>query len=655
MKKYLGKTWAKVLAMIILILAVLMTLSGAFLLFISTELGEEGLKKNFYTVCCDTYSAWLFSQEGGITKDPALLEGGNMQYAIAECEDGDPHKLDMSNPDVFLYKSPGYSDYMGFFMGYDGFNYSFRTDSFINAWLYGVRIDDERHISSSVEDKYYVVFYNVRDPLLNADQYSDLFTEAKTCADTIIHISHHGSVPLMIGGVILSILCFFWLLKSAGRRAEDDQIHTRMADRIPYGLYLSGVFILEGMGLALGYECIREAGFASGYIVYTVIFGSMGLAIMAGMIIMGMLFIMSTAVRIKSKTFIRYTVCHYLKKGFIKFRNAVNVHTSLMVKSIVLISILTLLQLFVIIVTEFDLALEVFAFFVYKCVEIPVFIYIIYQFAKILRGTKAIAEGNADTVIDTHRMFWDMKGHAEDINNIGSGIGAAVEARMKSERMKTELITNVSHDIKTPLTSIINYVDLLEKEQLESEKAREYVEVLSRQSARLKKLIGDLMDASKASTGNIEMHMEPCDLSVILTQAMGEFEERLSDSNLELVMTKPEASLFAMADGRQLWRVFENLLSNICKYAMPGTRVYADLKTDGEDALIILKNISASPLNFSGDELTERFVRGDTSRSTEGSGLGLSISESLCRLMNGKLQIDIDGDLFKVTVRMKKL
>ena len=158
MKKYLGKTWAKVLVMIILILAVLITLAGAFLLYISTELGEEGLKKNFYTVCCDTYAAWLFSQEGGITADPALMEGGNMQYAIAECEDGDPHKIDMSNPDVFLYRSPGYSDYMGFFMGYDGFHYSFRTDSFINAWLYGVRLDEERHISSSVKDKYLKVY-----------------------------------------------------------------------------------------------------------------------------------------------------------------------------------------------------------------------------------------------------------------------------------------------------------------------------------------------------------------------------------------------------------------------------------------------------------------------------------------------------------------
>ena len=179
--------------------------------------------------------------------------------------------------------------------------------------------------------------------------------------------------------------------------------------------------------------------------------------------------------------------------------------------------------------------------------------------------------------------------------------------------------------------------------------------VLARQSARLKKLVGDLLDASKASTGNIEMHMEPCDLNVIMTQALGEFEERLAGASLNLVTARPETSVFIKADGRQLWRVFENLLSNICKYAMPGTRVYADLHTDAEAAEVVFKNISEFPLNFSGDELTERFVRGDTSRSTEGSGLGLSIAESLCRLMNGRMQIDIDGDLFKVSLRFPLL
>ena len=227
----------------------------------------------------------------------------------------------------------------------------------------------------------------------------------------------------------------------------------------------------------------------------------------------------------------------------------------------------------------------------------------------------------------------------------------AVEERMKSERLKTELITNVSHDIKTPLTSIINYTDLLTKEEPESPVVREYVEVLSRQSERLKKLIQDLIEASKASTGSLELTWEDCDVSVILAQAAAEFEDKLQQKDLTLKVTQPEKRIVIRADGRYLWRVFENLLSNIGKYAMEGTRVYIDVTCDQQEVYIDFKNISRDPLNISGDELLERFVRGDTSRSTEGSGLGLSIADSLVALMGGRMKLEIDGDLFKVKLQ----
>ena len=267
---------------------------------------------------------------------------------------------------------------------------------------------------------------------------------------------------------------------------------------------------------------------------------------------------------------------------------------------------------------------------------------------RIKKGTEEIAKGNLYKKINTKYMFLDIKDHAININNINDGIAKAVEERMKSERFKTELITNVSHDIKTPLTSIINYVDLLEKEEIENETAKEYIGVLSRQSARLKKLIEDLLEASKASTGNVNVNLTQLELGILLSQALGEYDEKFSKSNLQVVLNKTDDLLPVMADNRHIWRVFDNILNNISKYAQPNTRVYIDVKRNVKMAEISFRNISKDPLNISGDELMERFVRGDSSRNTEGSGLGLSIAKSLTEVQKGKLDIQIDGDLFKV-------
>ena len=246
-------------------------------------------------------------------------------------------------------------------------------------------------------------------------------------------------------------------------------------------------------------------------------------------------------------------------------------------------------------------------------------------------------------------MFLDFKAHGEDLNRIGEGLSLAVEDRLKSERMKTELITNVSHDLKTPLTSIVNYVDLLKKEELTGT-AGEYVEVLDRQSARLKKLTEDLVEASKASTGNLHVTLESVDLGEFLDQAQAEYSARLVTADLQAVAEEPEKKLLARSDGRYLWRIMDNLLGNVCKYAMPHTRVYLSARKEGEYAVLSVKNISRERLNISADELMERFVRGDSSRNTEGSGLGLSIAQSLAALMGGRLELTVDGDLFKAEV-----
>lgn len=274
---------------------------------------------------------------------------------------------------------------------------------------------------------------------------------------------------------------------------------------------------------------------------------------------------------------------------------------------------------------------------------------------KLQQGGENLAKGDFSHPITLSRgALPELKRHAANLNSVQQGIQQAVEEKMKSERLKTQLITNVSHDIKTPLTSIVNYVDLLKKEEMPSDSAREYLEVLDRQSQRLRKLTEDLVEASKASTGNIPVSLAPTDLNVLLSQVCGEYQQRLEKQVLEPVLSLCEPGAAAMADGRLLWRVLDNLMSNICKYAMPGTRVYLSTEAGEDGVRMVVKNISRYPLNISADELTERFVRGDSSRSTEGSGLGLSIATSLTAIQGGDFRLTIDGDLFKVTLTLPR-
>ncbi len=275
-----------------------------------------------------------------------------------------------------------------------------------------------------------------------------------------------------------------------------------------------------------------------------------------------------------------------------------------------------------------------------------------YGYYRLRQGTKTIAGGDLEYQIDTRRMPYDLRLQAEDLNNISAGLSAAVDEKMKSERFKAELITNVSHDLKTPLTSIINYVDLLKTTAQTDPKAAEYIEVLDRKSQRLKKLTEDLVEASKASTGVLSVNREKIGMGQLIDQAMGEWEEKLTGRKLTLVTSLPEGETWVYADGRHLWRVIDNLLSNCAKYAMEGTRVYLDLERGKGQVALSVKNISREPLNVPAERLMERFVRGEESRSTEGSGLGLSIARSLTELQGGTFELAVDGDLFKSIVTL---
>lgn len=284
------------------------------------------------------------------------------------------------------------------------------------------------------------------------------------------------------------------------------------------------------------------------------------------------------------------------------------------------------------------------------------FWYLCWCFHKLKTAGEALRQGQDGYQVDTKYMVGSLKLHGEDLNSIGEGVNKAVEAKLKSERLRTELITNVSHDIKTPLTSIINYADLISKEKTDNPNIQEYAEVLGKQSQKLKRLIENLIEASKASTGNIHVELKPCNLNVLLAQISGEYEQRLGEQNLTLVTSPYPEELYVLADGSQLWRVFDNLLGNICKYAMEHTRVYLDVLVKEQNLVeITLKNISKNQLNLSEEELFERFTRGDNSRSTSGNGLGLSIAQSLMRLQNGSLHLVTDGDLFKAVVQLERV
>lgn len=269
---------------------------------------------------------------------------------------------------------------------------------------------------------------------------------------------------------------------------------------------------------------------------------------------------------------------------------------------------------------------------------------------EIVEGINRIRDGEVDFKLDTESLHGASRELADAVNNIGEGIRKAVRTSMKDEQMKTDLITNVSHDIKTPLTSIINYVDLLKRLKIQEEPARGYIEILDNKAQRLKQLTDDLVEASKISSGNIELEREKLNLTELMNQGIGEFSEKLEECRLQIVFEEDDVPAYIYADSRRMWRVVENLFNNICKYALEGTRIYIDLLKEEGQVEISVKNISRQQMNIRPEELTERFIRGDSSRTTEGSGLGLSIAKSLVQVQGGNLEILLDGDLFKVKI-----
>ncbi len=358
----------------------------------------------------------------------------------------------------------------------------------------------------------------------------------------------------------------------------------------------------------------------------------------------------STMKRIRSKQFFRYTLFYSITN---LLYNRIEESFTTYAKVGIFEVLLTILEAIIIIGLRFyTLDTFVLIFVLYKILETLFTIVIAWQFENLKKIITAISNGN-NTSIDTEHLYFSFKMQAVKLQTINNNIKTAVDEKMKSEHMKTELITNVSHDIKTPLTSIINYVDLIKKEEINNDTVKEYINVLDRQSARLKKLIIDLIEVSKASSGVLNMNLTSCDLNVILGQALAEFSDKFEASKLTIRKNNTlEEHNHVIADGRYLWRVFDNIFSNICKYSIPNSRVYIDVFAKDNFVYVECKNISREELNISPEQLMERFVRGDASRNSSGSGLGLSIAKSLLDLMHGDLSLSIDGDLFKASIKL---
>lgn len=515
------------------------------------------------------------------------------------------------------------------------------------------------------EDKTYTITICVKENLVKKDAFyyvGELF-DAIAGKQTLFFI-------YTILSLVVAVVLLIFLMCSAGHKAGFEGIYLSKFDEFPIDILIAiwaGLTVLLAWGIVsfidlTFYELVTYNYDPQLWSVVPFLAVLLVVAVVLDAILLAII-LMTSAVRFKTGTLIKstliYTIFSFtfkiLKKSsgaILRFTKKSLYLVGRFLRSIPLVWKTVIAVIGVMFIEFFLLALDwgewwpaAWIFTAILCVGV---IAVAILLKRIKKGTEEIAKGNIYKKINTKYLFLDMKDHAININNINDGIAKAVEERMKSERFKTELITNVSHDIKTPLTSIINYVDLLEKEEIENETAKEYIGVLSRQSARLKKLIEDLLEASKASTGNVSVNLTQLELGILLSQALGEYDEKFSNNNLQIVLNKTDDLLLVMADNRHIWRVFDNILNNIAKYAQPNTRVYIDAKRNGKNAEISFRNISKDPLNISGDELMERFVRGDSSRNTEGSGLGLSIAKSLTEVQKGKLDIQIDGDLFKV-------
>ena len=452
-------------------------------------------------------------------------------------------------------------------------------------------------------------------------------------------LTEHTGLTIFLTALfaVLALFFFCFSMASAGHWAGHEGIHLTWLDKIPADVWL------------LVLLCTFFIGWEAFYYEWGRVF------FCAALVPLVLLFLCAFAAQCKAGTVLRGALIGRIARFLWRIVRAVFralLHTLVrlpLVWKTALVGLVIAGAEFLLYINDFY-RVRYGVFLALKLVELLVVLYIAVSLRTLQKGGEKLSQGDFSSTIDTRYLIGDFKRYGQELNDVQGGLEQAVQEQMKAEHLKTELITNVSHDIKTPLTSIVNYVDLLKKEDMPSPAAREYIAVLDRQSHRLKKLTEDLVEASKASSGALNVELQPTDVNVLLSQIEGEYQERLAACHLTLVTQPPAPGTMIQADSRLLSRVMDNLVSNVCKYAMENTRVYVTAAVRDGQAVISFKNVSRDELNISPDELMERFARGDASRHSEGSGLGLSIARSLVQLQGGTFALSIDADLFRADI-----
>ena len=642
MKGFLDKTWAKAAAFVLtLVFGVLTILGGVGVgILISYDVfldGGDFLRQTMYEGNCvrsiDTADSFL---RGTLANAGVLVSDGTYDYSTAE--NGDVTEEEQAQvisdlPRVFAEEFSrdaadchltvtvrGNGEVVGTFENFeltDGDKPLYATQE---TFTYALNTGNTAMVTIAAD--------LLRSE--NAPSYSYLLYQ---------WLLEHTGLTIFLTALfaLLALFCFCFSLAAAGHWQGHEGIHLTWLDKIPADVWL--IVLL----------CTFFIGWEAFYYEWGRVF------FCAALVPFVLLFLCAFAAQCKGGTVLRASLIARFGRLIWRIVRAVFRALWRIAKSLPLIWKTALAGLILVFI-EFVLFMQDYygtlaaPFLALKLAELLAVLYVAVNLRTLQKGGEKLADGDFSSPIDTKYLIGDFKRYGQELNDVQSGLEQAVQEQMKAEHLKTELITNVSHDIKTPLTSIVNYVDLLKKENIPSPNAQEYIAVLDRQSHRLKKLTEDLVEASKASSGVLNVDLQPTDVNVLFSQIEGEYQERLAACQLTLVTQPPAPGTVIRADSRLLSRVMDNLVSNICKYALPSTRVYVVSTLSREAVTISFKNVSRDELNISPDELMERFVRGDASRHTEGSGLGLSIARSLVQLQGGRFDLAIDADLFRADI-----
>ena len=639
MKGFLDKTWAKAAAFVLtLVFGVLTVLGGVGVgILISYDVFLDGgdlLRQTMYEGSCVSSICTADSfLRGTLANAGVLVSDGTYDYSTAESGDvteEERAQVISDLPRVFAEEFSreaaachltvtvrGNGEVVGTFENFelaDGDKPLYTTQE---TFTYQLNTDNTAMVTIAAD--------LLRSE--NAPSYSYLLCQ---------WLLEHTGLTIFLTAlfVLLALFCFCFSMAAAGHWQGHEGIHLTWLDKIPADVWL--IVLL----------CVFYIGWDTFYYEWGRVFFCAALVL---------LFLCAFAAQCKAGAVIRRSLLARILRLVWRVVRSVFLglsHTAARLPLVWKTALVSLALVFI----EFFLFMQDYygtlaaPFLALKLVELLAVLYIAVNLRTLQKGGEKLARGDFSSPIDTKYLIGDFKRYGQELNDVQGGLEQAVQEQMKAEHLKTELITNVSHDIKTPLTSIVNYVDLLKKEDMPSPAAREYVDVLDRQSKRLKKLTEDLVEASKASSGALNVELQPTDVNVLLSQIEGEYQERLAACHLTLVTQPPAPGTMIQADSRLLSRVMDNLVSNVCKYALENTRVYVTAAVRDGQAVISFKNVSRDELNISPDELMERFVRGDASRHSEGSGLGLSIARSLVQLQGGTFALSIDADLFRADI-----